>query len=194
MKMIASGIRTLLLLVLTAAPAPVPAQMQEVVLDFVPAQTTVHYTVEATLHSVHGSFDLKRGQVHFNPSTGAISGEIVVDATTGQSGNDGRDRKMHTQVLESTRYSEIVFRPDRIEGSIAQQGPSTIQVHGTFSIHGEAHQITVPVEAGLAPNSWTATARFTVPYVKWGLKNPSTFILHVSETVDLEVQASGPTR
>jgi polyisoprenoid-binding protein YceI len=192
MKRIASGIRTLLLLVLTAAPAP--AQMQEVVLDFVPAQTTVHYTVEATLHAVHGSFDLKRGQVHFNPSTGAISGEIVVDATTGQSGNDGRDRKMHRQVLESTRYSGIVFRPDRVEGSITQQGPSIIQVHGTFSIHGEAHEITIPVEAELAPNTWTATARFTVPYVKWGLKNPSTFILHVSETVAIEVQASGPTR
>ena len=190
MKMIASGIRTLLLVVLTAAPA----QTQEVVLDFVPAQTTVHYTVEATLHTVHGSFDLKRGQVHFNPSTGAISGEIVVDASTGQSGNDGRDRKMHRQVLESTRYSEIVFRPDHVEGNIAQQGPSTIQVHGTFSIHGEAHKITVPVEAELAPDTWTATARFTVPYVKWGLKDPSTFILHVSDTVDIQVQASGPTR
>jgi polyisoprenoid-binding protein YceI len=190
MQMTVSCIRISILLLLATTASP--GQTREVILDFAPAQTTVHYTVEATLHTVHGSFDLKRGQVHFNPSTGAISGEILVDATTGQSGNDGRDRKMHKEVLESMRYSEIVFRPDRIEGNVAPQGPSAIQVHGTFSIHGTDHEITLPVQVEMAPNRWNAAARFPIPYVKWGLKNPSTFVLHVSQTVEIDIQASGP--
>jgi hypothetical protein len=44
----------------------------------------------------------------------------------------------------------------------------------------------------MAPNRWNAAARFPIPYVKWGLKNPSTFVLHVSQTVEIDIQASGP--
>jgi hypothetical protein len=30
-----------------------------------------------------------------------------------------------------------------------------------------------------------------VPYVRWGLKNPSTFILRVSDKLDLDINATG---
>jgi hypothetical protein len=35
----------------------------------------------------------------------------------------------------------------------------------------------------------TAEIAFPVPYVKWGMKNPSTFILRVSQTVEIEIHA-----
>jgi len=47
-----------------------------------------------------------------------------------------RDRKMHKEVLESERYPEIAFRPDKIEGAVASQGKSSVKVHGMFNIHG----------------------------------------------------------
>ena len=191
MKLFIQFTLRVLALLLLALATSAPAQTQEDVLDFVPAQTTVHFTLDASFHTVHGSFNLKRGGVHFSPSTGAISGEIVIDATTGQSGNDGRDRKMHKEVLESSRYPEIVFHPDRVEGNVAPQGSSTVQVHGTFSLHGADHEMTVPVQVEMAPNGWTVTCHLSVPYVKWGLKNPSNFILHVSEAVDNDIRASG---
>jgi polyisoprenoid-binding protein YceI len=176
---------------LLAVATSASAQTREDVLDFVPAQTTVHFTLDASLHAVHGSFSLKHGAVHFSPSTGAISGEIVVDATSGQTENDGRDRKMHKDVLESARYPEIVFRPDRVEGNASPQGSSSVQVHGTFSLHGADHEMTVPVQVEMTPNGWTLTSHFTIPYVKWGLKNPSNFILHVGEAVEIDIHASG---
>jgi hypothetical protein len=37
----------------------------------------------------------------------------------------------------------------------------------------------------------TAGAHFAVPYQKWGLKNPSTFILRVKDTVEIDVEATG---
>jgi polyisoprenoid-binding protein YceI len=179
--------------VLWLAGAAGRAQPHEVDLNFVPAKTTVNFTLGDVLHTVHGSFDVKHGAVHFDPATNNVSGEILVDATSGHSGSDGRDKKMHKEVLESGRYPDIVFRPDRVEGQVAALGASTIQVHGTFTIHGADHEITMPVRVEMTPGRWTATTRFSVPYVKWRMKNPSTFVLRVDQSVDIDIQASGDT-
>lgn len=166
---------------------------QELELNFAPAKTEVNFTLGATLHTVHGSFQLKRGAVHFDTGTNKLSGEILVDATSGHTGNDGRDHKMHQDVLQSPRYPDIVFRPDRLEGKVAAAGASEVQVHGTFIIHGSEHEITIPVRVEMAPGNWTATGHFSIPYVQWGMKNPSTFVLRVEQSVDLEIKASGDT-
>ena len=164
---------------------------REVNLSFVPEKTLVNFTLGDVLHTVHGSFEVKRGAVHFDPATNKVSGEILVDAASGHSGNDTRDKKMHKEVLESSRFPEIAFRPDRVEGQVAAQGTSTIQVHGIFSIHGAEHEISIPVVVEMAPGKWTATSHFAVPYVSWGMKNPSTFVLRVNQSVDIDVRASG---
>ena len=178
--------------VLSAAIAvPAQSRAQEGALNFDPAHTTVNFTLGDVLHTVHGAFGLKKGVVHFNPASGAVSGELVIDAASGNSGNKSRDGKMHREVLESARFTEVSFRPDRVNGKIEPQGTSTVQVHGVFSIHGADHELTMPAQVELAPDHWALTAHFSVPYVAWGMKNPSTFILRVSQSVEIEVQASG---
>jgi polyisoprenoid-binding protein YceI len=120
-----------------------------------------------------------------------MTGEILVDAKSGQSGNGMRDRKMHREVLESDRYPEIAFRPDRFDGTLAPQGKYSVKVHGVFSIHGSEHELTAPAEVEIFPDHWTATLHFAVPYTAWGMKNPSTLFLKVSEAVDIDLTASG---
>jgi polyisoprenoid-binding protein YceI len=167
------------------------AQTPEVALEFVPARTTIAFTLGDTLHTVHGAFALKSGKVTYNRSTGEVSGEVIADATSGHTGNGMRDRKMHKEILQSAKYPEIIFRPDHVEGKVAQEGVSTVQVHGVFSIHGSDHEMTLPTQVEMAPDHWTATAHFVVPYAKWGIKNPSTLLLRVSESVEIDVHASG---
>jgi polyisoprenoid-binding protein YceI len=181
------------LLVLSALPqhAAPPAPSTGIVLELDPAQSTVHWTLGTTLHTVHGTFALQRGSVQLDPRTGKAGGEIVVYATSGDSGNDSRDKKMHKEVLESGRYPEIIFRPDRFEGRLAQEGPSTVQVHGTFVLHGGEHEMTVSAEAELSGDHWTGRARFGVPFIDWGLKNPNSFFLKVNRAVDLDVELKG---
>jgi polyisoprenoid-binding protein YceI len=98
-----------------AAPPPQPqaepAPVSEIVLTLDPAQSTVHWTVDSTLHMVHGTFAMKSGTVHFNPETGKAGGEIVVIATSGESGNSSRDARMHKEILETSRYPEMIFHP-----------------------------------------------------------------------------------
>jgi polyisoprenoid-binding protein YceI len=190
---------TLLLLVvlLSASAAHRPPQTSaensdgEIVLSLDPAQSKVHWTLGSTLHTVHGTFALKRGMLRLDPATGKASGEIVADATSGESGNDSRDKKMHKEILESARYSEVVFRPDRVEGKVAAAGASSVQVHGTFLLHGAEHELTVPVQAELTPDHWKGTGKFNVPYIRWGLKNPSNFMLKADPTVDVELEMKG---
>ena len=177
------------LIFLIAAITSAIAQQRVLQLD--PAKTSVKFTLDAELHTVHGSFHVLPGTLRFDPSAGLMSGEIRVDAKSGETGNGMRDRKMHKDVLESEHYPEISFSPDRIEGTVAAQGKSSVKVHGTFRIHGVDREITVPAEAELSSDSWTAAIHFTVPYVKWGMKNPSTFFLRVSDSVEIDLLAAG---
>jgi polyisoprenoid-binding protein YceI len=164
---------------------------QETVVTLDPAQTHIEYTLGATAHTVHGTFRLKSGMVHFDPATGKAGGTIVVDATSGSSGNDGRDSKMHREILESQKYPEIVFTPAQVKGALNPQAASQLEVSGTFRLHGQDHDLTLPLSVQLAGSQATASTHFAVPYQKWGLKNPSTFILRVKDTVELDVRATG---
>jgi polyisoprenoid-binding protein YceI len=176
---------------LLVASLPVRAQSQELTLQFSPSTTNINFTIGDILHTVHGSFNLKNGEVHYDPGTAAVHGSLVVDAASGQSGNRIRDRRMHREILESERNPEIAFRPDRIEGKLMNPGTSMVQVHGVFSLHGADHELTMPIRVQIFPDHWVADTHFTVPYVKWGIKNPSTFFLRVSESVEINVHATG---
>jgi hypothetical protein len=173
-------------------PPQAPASTgQEIVLTVDPKQSTVHYSVSSSLHTVHGTFAMKRGTLRLDPATGKAAGEIVVDAASGQSGSDSRDKKMHKEVLESARFAEIIFRPDRVDGVVSPQGTSSAQLHGVCVLHGSEHEITVPVRAELNSANWKGTATFSVPYNDWGLKNPGNFLLKVDHTVEIEVDMAG---
>jgi hypothetical protein len=167
---------------------------EQIVLSVDPARSTVHWSVESSLHTVHGTFHVKRGTLSVDPATGKASGEIVVDATSGESGNNGRDRKMHKEILESTQYSEVVFRPDRADGTVVAQGNSSLKLHGIFSLHGADHELSVPTQATLKEDQWKGMASFEVPYIEWGLKNPSNFILKVKPVVEVQLDLAGSVR
>ena len=168
--------------------------VEQIVLSVDPARSTVHWSVESSLHTVHGTFLVKRGTLSVDPATGKASGEIVVDATSGESGNNGRDRKMHKEILESTQYSEVVFRPDRADGTVVAQGNSSLKLHGIFSLHGADHELSVPTQATLKEDQWKGMASFEVPYIEWGLKNPSNFILKVKPVVEVQLDLAGSVR
>jgi polyisoprenoid-binding protein YceI len=161
----------------------------KVVLD--PAQTEIHWKLSG-LHSVHGTFKLKSGEFLFNPKTGVAEGEILVDATTGESGNTTRDKRMQDEVLESNRYPAIFYHPTDIKGPFKPaEGTQELTAEGTFNIHGADHPLELPVKVQIRADTVTATTRFTVPYVEWGMKNPSRLLLRVSKQVEIEVSAKG---
>lgn len=180
---------------LSARAAPLQNAKQtaspELELTLDPAQSAVYYTVDSTLHTVHGTFALTRGTVQFDPETDKASGEIVVSTPSGDSGDRSRDTRMHKEILESAKYPEVIFRPTQIEGHVVRSGGSDVRLHGIFSIHGSDHELVATVHVELSPDRWKGTCTFDVPYIAWGIKNPSNFLLKVKPVVNVEMETAG---
>lgn len=160
---------------------------QQIPIDLDTQKTQIEFVVNDVLHTVRGTFRLKAGHIELNPASGDISGRIVVDAASGESGNATRDRRMSRNILEAQRFPEIFFTPAKIEGAVSLTADSSIAVTGQLVIHGQAHEITVPMQTHSSANEITASGKFLVPYVQWGMKNPSTLFLRVNDKVEVHV-------
>lgn len=192
-----------LLPALVGAPGPAAAETYTFALD--PEASTVTFTLGATLHTVEGGFRIEEGVVVFDPASGEASGRVVVDAASGDTGNDSRDQNMHADVLESGTYPDFVFTPTRLEGAFDPSGESEVTLHGKLAIHGGEHEIAIVATARVTNAAAAsasggesgdglrleATGTFEVPYVEWGMKDPSKFLLRVRKSVEVTIHAEG---
>lgn len=156
-----------------------------------PSACSVGFALTGTGHEVHGTFHVQSGAIQFDRSAPKMSGSIVVSAASGESGDKGRDKKMDSDVLDVQHFADVTFAPQSYQGTIALSGDSTIQVSGTFTLHGTPHDITVPMQVHIDGANLAAKGSFIVPYVQWGLKDPSVFILKVAKEVHIDLALSG---
>ena len=165
------------------------AQHQNLLVD--PNASQVAWALGGSGHHVNGTFHVQSGSIDFDRTTHTISGSVVVAAGSGNSGEPSRDKKMNKDVLDVEHYSEINFVPTKYDGTIASTGDSTIQVSGSFTLHGTPHDLSVPMQIRIDGGALNAKTHFVVPYVQWGLKDPSVFILKVAKEVDIDLTLSG---
>ncbi len=183
--------QTHVLIVLVALAVTLPALGAERVLNLEPDSTEVTFTLEATGHDVAGTLYLRTGRIRFDAETGVAAGEVSIDARRADTGHKKRDKTMHKKVLDSEHHPLIVFKPQRFEGEIAAEGASEIQLHGTVTLLGAEHPLTLPTTVEIGSDGVTARSTFTVPYVEWGLHDPSIIFLRVAKVVDVTIQATG---
>ena len=181
--------RTLILVLPIAFASHAIAQHQTFTAN--PTESNVTFALTGTGHEVHGTFHLQRGTIDFDRGAPKMSGTIVVSAVSGESGDKGRDNKMHSDVLDTAHFADVMFAPQSYQGTIAPSGDSSIQVSGVFTLHGTPHDLTVPMQVHIDGANLTAKGQFIVPYVKWGLKDPSIFILKVAKQVNIELTLAG---
>ncbi|HZZ38225.1 MAG TPA: YceI family protein [Acidobacteriaceae bacterium] len=163
---------------------------QQITLHFDPSHTHIHWTLDDVLHTVHGRFQLKGGLVTFNPATGGAEGELLVDLDTGNSGSAARDSRMKKDVLETQTYPEAIFHPEKVSGTLQPGSAQQVTVDGTFTIHGHDHPLRLVVSARMTGSTSVHLAtHFVVPYVQWGMKDPSSFVLRVGKQVPVDVTA-----
>jgi len=186
-------------ILLVASPAPPRPQAaqpaaHEIALTLDPAQTKLHFNVDSTLHMVHGTFAVKSGSLQFDPQTGKASGTIVVNAVSGETGNNSRDQRLHKEILETWKFGEATFRPSQIDGQVSLAAPSDFKLKGIITLHGTDHELVADVHSEFTGDHWKGTAKFDVPYTKWGIKDPSNFLLKVKPVVNVELELSGSTK
>ena len=177
--------------VLLAVGVPAFAQKAAPIdINLDPAATAIHWTLNTTVHTVHGTFKLKNGSFHIDPATGDASGEIVIDATSGESADTARDNRMQSLVLESPRYPTITFRPTHIVGKVDLSAAGPVTVEGVLNLHGQDHPMQMTVNLHPQASTVALAAHFSVPYVAWGLKDPSFAFFRTDKQVMLDVDAT----
>jgi hypothetical protein len=98
---------------------------------------------------------------------------------------------MHHDVLESERVPEIVFHLERVEGELVLAGTSDLVLVGTVSLHGEEHELSFPASVRCDGPRLAGTAHVAIPFVSWGLEDPSFFLFRVDKEVQVELEVEG---
>lgn len=170
-----------------AVAAPALAQTTYVIN---PAKSQVQYSLKG-FHDVAGHFAVSSGTITLDRATGAMSGTVDVAAASGDSGEPSRDEKMHKDQLKVKKFPVITFAPTKFTGPLNSAGSSTVQVEGTFTLLGKTHAITVPMTVDLNGTDCTAKGSFVIPYVEWGVKDPSNFLMHMDKRVMIDLAFEG---
>jgi YceI-like domain len=156
-----------------------------------PNASEVRMKLNTTHEIVNGTFHVQSGSINFDRTASHISGMIIVAAGSGKTGNDSRDKKMDKDILKVDQFATVSFAPKTYNGTIAASGDSTIQVSGVFTLLGTAHDLTIPMQIHIDGSKATARAHFVVPYVQWGLKNPSFLIWKAENDVAIDLNLVG---
>jgi polyisoprenoid-binding protein YceI len=156
-----------------------------------PDASEVKMTLKTNHEIVNGTFHVQSGAIEFDRSAPKMSGNVMVAAGSGKTGNDSRDKKMDKDILKVDQYTTVTFAPRTYAGTIAPSGDSTIQVSGVLTLLGAPHDITVPMQIHLEGSKATAKTQFIIPYVQWGLKNPSFMIWKAEDDVLINLNLTG---
>lgn len=165
------------------------AQHQSFVVN--PDASEVKMTLNTTHEVVNGTFHVQSGSIEFDISVPKISGIIIVMADSGKTGNGSRDKKMYNDILKVEQFATITFEPKSYAGPLAPSGDSNIQVTGIFTLLGTSHGITIPMQVHIDGAGATARGHFIVPYVQWGLKNPSFMFWKADNDVAIDLNLVG---
>lgn len=164
---------------------------QNHVLTLNPQESQVTFLLGATGHDVEGTLHMKSGELHLQVDDRTASGKVTLDALKTDTGSKRRDKKMHSEVLESERHPLIVFEAQRWTGEVASQGKSEIEVIGTMTLVGKSHPMTLPIQFEVDGDRLSGQSTFTVPFIEWGLRDPSILFLSVDKEVEVTVEAIG---
>ena len=156
-----------------------------------PDASEVKMTLKTTHEIVNSTFHVQSGSIEFDRGNPKMSGSVAVLAGSGKTGNSSRDKKMNKDILEVEQHTTVSFEPKSYAGVIAPSGDSIIQVIGIFTLLGTPHEITVPTLVHLEGASATAKTHFVVPYVQWGVKNPSFLIWKAENDVVIDIFLTG---
>ena len=181
-----SVIRPIFLLVFTSA-----VFAQHHTLTIAPDASEAKITLKTNHEIVNGSFHVQSGTIDYDRSAPTLSGVVVVAAGSGKTGNDSRDKKMNKDVLKAPEFAAISFSPKSYSGTIATSGDSTIQVSGTFTLLGTPHDVTLPMQIHIEGEASTVKSHFIIPYVQWGLKNPSFLVWKAESDVAVDLLLVG---
>jgi polyisoprenoid-binding protein YceI len=146
-----------------------------------PKASTITATVNKSLARIRGDvtvkFSITKGEIRGDPANPVATAhvDIVVDATSIDSGSDHLDRKVMHSSLQTYDYQTITFDSTRIENAVIESpgAVGTATVIGNLTLHGTTRQISVPLSVSLSPERVLyADGHTAFDYTDFGVKIP----------------------
>jgi polyisoprenoid-binding protein YceI len=182
--------------------APVAAEETTYHFGTSPKNTNVTFESETDFETVLGSTREVHGTavVDFDGGSAKTTLEIPVESL--RTGIDLRDEHLRSGMwLDAKKYPTISF----VSASASKIDDTHWEVSGTFSMHGEAREVSTTVEvrpipgsvakqAGLGTGDWIrVTAPFEVKLSDFGVEIPKKPAQRVNDTWKVKVQAFAST-
>ena len=162
------------------------------------------FSLDAPLESISGSARGISGTVSFDPENpGATTGKIVVAAESLTVPNPMQKEHLHgANWLDVAKYPEITFEAKSLASVKTADHVTTADVTGTFTLHGVAKEITVPIKLTYLPDKLGARvpnlkgdllvirANFTINREDFDIQKGQ-YLDKVSPTISLTLSIAG---
>jgi polyisoprenoid-binding protein YceI len=155
------------------------------------SKSSMKIAVSSTLHDFTVTAPIKSGSLELPsfPSdlvTGA-KGKVVVDAKSMKSGNKGRDKDMHEEVLETSKFPEVAIEITSISQSKAA---NTYQIKANLTLHGVTKAVSfscyaLAVKAEGKVGFLTISGNTKIDMTQWGVKPPNIIVNKVAKEVEI---------
>jgi polyisoprenoid-binding protein YceI len=118
------------------------------------------------------------GEAHFEPDAlekSSLYLKIKAGSLEVQNDAPEKDRRemkrvMNEQVLEVTRYPEIVFESTAVSGAKAGEGSYRLVIEGKLTLHGVTRRLSIPAQVWATKDQLRANGEFSVRQTDYGIQ------------------------
>ncbi len=151
-----------------------------------PARSDVRFDGETRLHNLDGVAKAFQGEMEAPASLfgEGVSGRVVIDPSSIDTGNSLRDRQMRNRTLEVEKFPEIVFLIDGAESegeTVAQADSMNLILSGRLVLHGITQEKRFSVTVLREGEELVLSGRFSLHLSEHQIPDPSTFFNHVRD-------------
>ena len=163
----------------------------------------IQFVSDAPLERTTGTSTTVNGSITIDPTNlASVSGHISVPVTSLHTGSDLRDEHLHSSTwLDAPAHPDATLTITSATGATSLPAGEVVrlQLHGTFSIHGVTHDVTIPAQVRYLPASdelrsqgitgdlIRAQAQFTVMLPDYNVSVGPLVRLKVSDTITVNV-------
>jgi polyisoprenoid-binding protein YceI len=161
----------------------------------------VVFISKAPMEKVEGKTSRMEGTIDVDPGQLADSATVhfEVDLASLDTGIAKRNQHMRENHLETARYPKAVFHGVVLQGaggaSLVRGNPTTLDVEGTFALHGVTRRIRIPVEVTFKGGT-TGGERiafkttFPVSLAEYAISRPQFLFLKLADTQEVRVSGT----
>lgn len=163
-------------------------------------ESKVVFVSKAAMEKFEGKTDRLEGRISVDPAALGDSAtfHFEVDAASLDTGIKMRNKHMRENHLETGRFPTILFDGGSVHaasGARLEPGrPESLEVEGTFTLHGVSRRIRIPVVVTLrsdpAPGAIDFSTEFRVALAEYEISRPQFLFLKLADVQTVRVSGT----